>query len=89
VRSIESRLQRAEKAVTPNDQTVFAKIEQRGEEIGIILPDTGEWMSMAEAKVSPKCKNMIAWNQEHEEVLWRSKLSLADIAALASIKEGE
>ena len=89
MRSIESRLQRAERAVTPIGETIFAGVERREGVLGIILPDTGEWLSVEEAKVSPKCKNVIACDMEEGFVLWRSKLSVADIVALASIREGK
>ena len=68
---------------------LFATLERRDGVLGIILPDTGEWLSVEEAKVSPKCKNVIACDDEEGFVLWRSKLTLADIAALAAIKEGK
>ena len=50
--------------------------------------DSGEWLSVAEAKVSPKCKNVIAWG-EQGPVLWRSKLTLCDFAAMAAINKGK
>ena len=67
-------------------QVVFAAAEERGGEIGIRLPD-GEWLSLEEAKVSPKCKNVIAWDKG--PVLWRSKLTLLDFAVMASVKKGK
>jgi len=70
------------------EQLVLAAVEQRGGKIGIRLPDTGEWLSLEEPKVSPKCRNTIAWDDEHGPVLWRTKLALSDFAALASIKKG-
>lgn len=69
------------------EQPVFAAVEQRGGKIGIRLPDTDEWLSLEEAKVSPKCRNTIAWDDEHGPVPWRSKLKFCDIMALASIKK--
>lgn len=57
--------------------------------MGIVLPDAGEWLSVAEARVSHKCRNVIAWDKEHGAVLWRSKLTLSDIAELAAIKKGK
>ena len=90
MKSIEARLQRAERAVIPNNkQAVFATVERRGGVLGVVLPDTGVWLSVAEAKVSPKCRNVIAWDKEEGFVLWRSKLTLADIAALAAVEEGK
>jgi len=74
--------------VGKDQEPVFVRPERRGGEIGIRLPG-GEWLSVAEAKVSPKCKNVIAWDKEHGPVPWRSKLTLSDIAALASIKKGK
>ncbi len=89
MKSIEARLQRAERAVTPiNKRAVFATVERRGGILGIILPD-GEWLSMEEAKVSPRCRNVIAFDKEEDFMLWRSKMTLCDFMALASINKGK
>ena len=87
MRSIETRLKRVEATPGMYKQAVFAAVEERGGKIGIRLPDTDEWLSLEEAKVSPKCRNVIAWDDEHGPVLWRSKLTLCDFAALAAIEE--
>ena len=67
---------------------VFAAVEERWGKVCIRLSGTGEWLSLAEVKVSPKCKNVIAWGEDGP-VLWRSELTVADIAALAAIEEGK
>lgn len=73
VRSIETRLRKIEGAMGIDEQPVFIRAERRGDEIGIRLPDTGEWMSLQEAKESPQCKNVIAFDEEHQILLWRPR----------------
>ena len=88
MRSIEARLRKVEKSVTADDsEPVFAEVEERDGRLGIRLPDTGEWLSVEEARVSPKCSNVIAFDAEHGAVLWRSKRTLCEIIASASITQ--
>jgi len=55
------------------------------EGVGKKLADTDEWSSLEEAKVSSKCKNVIAWD-EQGPVLWRSKLTWVDLIILTQLK---
>ena len=87
MKSIEARLRRAEKAITLSGQPMFLTAERREDEIGIRLPDTGQWLSVEEAKVSPKCENVIVWDDEQGVLLWRSKLTFCEMLAKASMEE--
>jgi len=86
MRSIEARLQKAEKAIKPRGEPMFLPAERRGDEIGITLPDSGQWISIEEARVSPKCTNVIVWDREQGPLVWRSKLKLCDVVALVYAK---
>jgi len=65
---------------------MFLTAERRGDEIGITLPDSGRWLSIEEARVSPRCRNVIVWGDEQGPLLWRSKLKLWDLVALIHVK---
>ena len=65
---------------------MFLTAQRRGDEIGITLPDNGQWLTIEEARVSPRCRNFIVWDDEQGPVLWRSKLKLCDGVALAYAK---
>ena len=71
--------------VTPNDQAVFAAPDRREGTMGIIPPD-GEWLSVEEARVSPKCKNVIAWEKGGGPVLGRSKMTWLNLVVLMQLK---
>jgi len=52
--------------------------------MGIIPPD-GEWLSVEDARVSPKCKNVIAWEKGGGPVLGMSRMTWLDLVVLMQL----